>query len=461
MVISAVGFFVFQYVYFPERYADLRIREMEDVFGEEEFFVDNARSVLDTRSDVGYVRLLDHNGVLEKSFGFQDDEGFEKLTLKGPEEKTVLVGLRISAGKQFNFDALIWSLIFGSLMAVALSVFIHFVSNRSLGFIKEFSDAMKSITRGDYSVRLNESSLLVASSGIKRLYRDFNEMISSLNIVPDTPSEAKLAADSDSVEKSRDEKPFEGSRESKTGFLPKIVVSEHQSSQKDSWEAPDSSVKEEISRVEEISAQEIQESGDSPFSAPKVPYSEKTNTDVCVLVIKIADFEALIEDIPPSEINVLTAEYRKSISSIIVSFGGVLEAMLRDEVVAFFSGPDSDEESVAKLSSVCSAVEIMQFFASKTKEANISSGSRVKPKVGIASSKFFVSEESDIFTLAKPSVKEAKTLCDNARAWNIFVTKDFREGVRDFIEVKRQKIGDDICYAVTGVEESALERFER
>ena len=83
LLLSFSSVFVFQYFYFPERYSDLRVAEMEEVFGEEEFFADRARSVLDTRNDVGYIRLLDSNGVLEKSFGFQDDKGFEKLTLRG------------------------------------------------------------------------------------------------------------------------------------------------------------------------------------------------------------------------------------------------------------------------------------------------------------------------------------------------------------------------------------------
>ena len=120
-LLSFLAVFAFQYFYFPEKYADLIVEEMEEVFSEEVFFADRARSILDTRNNVGYVRLLDHNGVLEKSFGFQDDKGFEKLTLKGPEGKTVLLGLRSSVGKSFHLDALLWSLIFASLMAVVFT----------------------------------------------------------------------------------------------------------------------------------------------------------------------------------------------------------------------------------------------------------------------------------------------------------------------------------------------------
>ncbi len=452
--------FAFQYFYFPERYADLRVAEMEEVFGEEEFFADRARSVLDTRNDVGYVRLLDHNGVLEKSFGFQDDKGFEKLTLKGPEGKTVLLGLRSSVGKQFYLDALLWSLIFASLIAIVFTSLIRFISDRAFRFLGEFSEAVGSVASGDYSVRLDGRSSLIAGAGVQWLCREFNEMASSLE---------GGSADRDETEDSGDAD-FERSAELQTDFRPKIVLNQEESSETSSFEtpetssfeAPEDSFDEGLVEIVHVSDEEdVELVEEVPSAVTEVADSEGKKTDISILVVKIADFESLIEGISPSSINSLTADYRKSVSTTIASFGGTVESILRDEVVAFFTNPDPNLGPTAKLSCVCCAVEIMQLFAGVVDGQKVSARSDIKLKMGISSTDLSVSGESDVFALAKPFVDEAKALCNGARAWSVFVTTGFREGASDYLEVRREKVNGNLCYAVTGVEEEALQRTGR
>ena len=452
LILSSAAVFAFQHFYFPERYSDLRIAEMEEIFGEEDFFTDRARSVLDTRSDVGYVRLLDHNGVLEKSFGFQDDKGFEKLTLKGPEGKTVLVGLRSSVSKKFYFDAVLWSLIFGSLMAVVFTSLIRFVSDRAFRFFGEFSDAISSVASGDYSVRLDGRSSLVAGAGVQWLCREFNEMVSSLE---GESSERDGREESDGVD-------LDPSAGLQADFRPKIILSQEQPPEASSFEAPaDDSLDEGAVEIVHVSEEEDTEPEEAVSAVTGPADSEGEKTDVSILVVKIADFEGLIEDISPSSVNSLTADYRKSVSTTIASFGGKVEAILRDEVVAFFTGSDSSSGPVVKLSCVCCAVELMQLFAGVVDGKKISSQSDIKLKMGISSADLSVSEESDVFALAKPFVDKAKALCDRARAWSIFVTTDFREGASDYLEVRREKVEGELCYAVTGVEEEALRQAGR
>ncbi|MXZ48249.1 MAG: hypothetical protein F4235_05325 [Candidatus Dadabacteria bacterium] len=425
---------------------------MEEVFSEEVFFADRARSILDTRNDVGYVRLLDHNGVLEKSFGFQDDKGFEKLTLKGPEGKTVLLGLRSSVGKNFNLDALLWSLIFASLMAVVLTSLIRFISDRAFRFMGEFSEAVGSVASGDYSVRLDGRSSLIAGAGVQWLCREFNEMASSLE---------GGSADRDDTEDLEDAD-FDRSDELPTDFRPKIVLSPEQSSDVSSFQAPQDSFDEglvEIVHVEEVEEEDAEPEQEAPSAVTEIADSEGKKADISILVVKIADFETLIEDVSPSSVNSLTADYRKSVSTTISSFGGTVEAILRDEVVAFFTSPGPGP--AAKLNCVCCAVEMMQLFAGVVDGQKVSTRSDIKLKMGISSADLPVSDESDVFALAKPFVDEAKSLCDGARAWSVFVTTGFREGVSDYLEVRREKVDGNLCYAVTGVEEEALQRTGR
>ena len=453
-LLSFLAVFAFQYFYFPERYADLTVAEMEEVFGEEEFFADRARSVLDTRNDVGYVRLLDHNGVLEKSFGFQDDKGFEKLALKGPEGKTVLLGLRSSVGGKFHLDALLWSLVFASLMAVVFSSLIRFISDRAFRFLGEFSEAVGSVARGDYSVRLDGRSSLIAGAGAQWLCREFNEMASSLE---------GGSADRDDTEDSEDVD-FDRSAELPTDFRPKIVLSQEESSEVSPFRAPEDSFDEDSFDEGMVEVVHVEEEGagpeqDVPSAVTEIADPDGKNTDISILVVKIADFETLIEDVSPSGVNSLTADYRKSVSTTITSFGGTVEAILRDEVVAFFTSSDSGP--AAKLSCVCCAVEIMQLFAGVVDGQKVSARSDIKLKMGISSADLPVSDESDVFALAKPFVDEAKALCDGARDWSVFVTTGFREGASDYLEVRREKVDGNLCYAVTGVEEEALQQTER
>ena len=456
-MLSCLAAFVFQYFYFPERYADLRVAEMEEVFGEEEFFADRARSVLDTRNDVGYVRLLDHNGVLEKSFGFQDDKGFEKLTLRGPEGKTVLVGLRSSVGNKFSFDALLWSLIFGSLLAVVFTSLIRFVSDRAFRFLREFSDALSSVAGGDYSVRLDGRSSLIAGAGVQWLCREFNEMTSSLEGESVVRGGSGESEDADA----------EGSAEMQADFRPKIILSQEKPSEiqpEVRFESPPETsadlFDDGVVEIVHVPDEEDTEPEEAP-AVTGVADSEGEKTDVSILVVKIADFDSLVEDVSPSSVNSLTTDYRKSVSTTIDSFGGKVEAILRDEVVAFFTGSDSGSGPVAKLSCICCAVELMQLFAGVVDGEKISSQSDIKLKMGIASADLTVPEESDVFAQAKPFVDEAKALCDGARAWSIFVTTGFRESASDYLEVRREKVGGELCYAVTGVEEEALRQAGR
>ena len=458
LILSCLAVFVFQYFYFPERYADLRVAEMEEVFGEEEFFADRARSVLDTRNDVGYVRLLDHNGVLEKSFGFQDDEGFQKLALRGPEGKTVLVGLRSSIGKKFSFDALLWSLIFGSLLAIVFASLIRFVSDRAFRFLGEFSDALSSVAGGDYSVRLDGRSSLIEGAGVQWLCREFNEMTSSLE--GDSAVRGGLGESEDPD--------AEDSAEMQVDFRPKIILSQEKPSEiqpEVPFQAPpetsEDSFDDGVEEIVHVSDEEDAEPEQLSSPAAGSEDSEGEKTDISVLVIKIVDFENLIEDVSPSSVNSLTADYRKSVSTAISTFGGKVEAILRDEVVAFFTNSDPDAGPAAELSCVCCAVETMQLFAGVVNGQRIPGQSNLKLKMGAASADLAVPEESDVFTQAKPFVDEAKALCDGARAWSIFVTTDFRESASDYLEVRREKVQGELCYSVTGVEEEALRRTGR
>ena len=439
----------------------MRTAEMENVFGEEELFAEHSRSILNTRSDVGYVRLLDRNGVLEKSFGVQDDKGFEKLTLKGPEAKTVLVGIRTPSGNGTYFNIALWSLLTGSLLAVALSFFLRAMNARSLGFLGDFSDAMRRLSRGDYSARLDAS--ITADPRGAELAREFNEMASSLAPVP---SREKAADGDDSAgtgdastdpEETAREDSAARDGETQPSFRPKIVFRE-QESNPSAEVSPGSEARSGPGTAETVSGRPAAAEDDPP-AVSRDALSREEKTGVSVLVARIVDFDTFVRDLEPSEIDFLTAEYRKSLSNFVVSFGGVVETVLQDEVVAFFSDAGDGGRKAAELKSVCCAVEIMQFFGGAEDREATAGKFRTKVKTGISSAVLSVRADSGVFAEAEAFASEAKALCDGARGWSIFVSKDFRESVKEYLEVRRESVGGRLCYAVTGVEEDALETY--
>ena len=98
---------------------------------------------------------------------------------------------------------------------------------------------------------------------------------------------------------------------------------------------------------------------------------EKTRSRrVIVVVAKIADFQELTSTLDSSEFNSFLADYRKSASSIISNYGGVIEALMKDEIVAFFNAPE--EQTNPELRAICSAVEVLQHLATITRERKTS-----------------------------------------------------------------------------------------
>ncbi len=432
--------------------------ELEEVFEEEEFFAERAKAVLGTRSDVGYVRLLDENGVIEKSFGYQQDENYTKLALRGPEGKKVLIGIE-PVNNKFHSDSLLWSLLFGALMAAILSYFIRFVNSRSFRFLEEFSKGMNSVARGDYHVGLDENSFPSTGARVQKLCREFNKMVLSL----ENKSEVAVRAEDSEIES------VDLPADEQENFRPQTGTHE---------EAEDVENREDgriaIDQGEEATEEEVIEiidmdiSGDvdvvttqSPDDSVRISdydSQQRNGTELCVVIIRIAEYENVVEGLSPSDINSLMTEYRRSVSETVTSFGGAVEAMFRDEVVVFFTGSSLAADVSTKLSSICSAVEMIQFFAGAS--GHPSPGQQqIKLKMGISSTFFPGSAEADVFPIAKPVVDEAKILCGSARSWNILVTTDFRESLKDYLVVRREKVGDRMCYAVTGVEEESLERL--
>ncbi len=176
--------------------------------------------------------------------------------------------------------------------------------------------------------------------------------------------------------------------------------------------------------------------------------------NVTVIVAKIADFQELSNTLKPSEFNSFLADYRKAASAIISNYGGVIEALLKDEIVAFFNAPD--EQVNPELKAVCSAVEVLQLLASITKERKIEGKAPISGKIGIGMKSIPVYEDSGMPHGVKQITDMARKISTIAPVWRVIVSADVYGIVKEYVDARELKLGNEPYYSIVGVEEGVV-----
>jgi len=177
--------------------------------------------------------------------------------------------------------------------------------------------------------------------------------------------------------------------------------------------------------------------------------------NVTVVVAKIADFQELSNTLKPAEFNAFLADYRKAASAIISNYGGVIEALLKDEIVAFFNAPE--EQVNPELKAVCSAVEVLQLLASITRERKIEGKAAISGKIGIGMKSVPVyDDDSGMPHGVKQVTDMARKICTIAPVWRVIVSADVYQTVKDYVEARELKLGNDPYYSIVGVEEGVV-----
>lgn len=176
--------------------------------------------------------------------------------------------------------------------------------------------------------------------------------------------------------------------------------------------------------------------------------------NVTVVVAKIADFQELSNTLKPAEFNAFLADYRKAASAIISNYGGVIEALLKDEIVAFFNAPE--EQVNAELKAVSSAVEVLQLLASITRERKVEGKAAISGKIGIGLKSVPVYEDSGMPQGVKEVTDIARRICTVSPVWRVIVSADVYAIVKDYVEARELKLGNDSYYSIVGVEEGVI-----
>lgn len=390
-VLISVLISLFNSYYFTSTVTDERGQELARLFdGTGKSFADTSKDILNSRSDIVYIKLLNPEGVLLESFGGEDTGDLEIIPINTPENNTIVLGVVGKDWKSLMLSSLMWSALIGVAVSVVIIFILSLFSSGRNDSLENLIAAMKSVSRGDLAgARLDpESSDDVSTI---RAYETFNQMVDRMKKREDVEEEIPP-------------------------FQPTL-----------------------------ISANDEEEEEET-ISRPR---------NVTVVVAKIADFQELSNTLKPAEFNAFLADYRKAASAIISNYGGVIEALLKDEIVAFFNAPE--EQVNPELKAVCSAVEVLQLLASITRERKIEGKAAISGKIGIGMKSVPVyDDDSGMPHGVKQVTDMARKICTIAPVWRVIVSADVYQTVKDYVEARELKLGNDPYYSIVGVEEGVV-----
>lgn len=474
----AVAFF--HHYYFPQKYVDEKASELSQVFVNSTDFPDTAKKLLSSRNDVAYLKLLDHNGVLEESYGNDDVEGTERYLLNAPDNKTVVLGMYESGTTELDSYALVWSLLIGTVMSFGLILFIFVQSPHQDKALKRLESAMERVAAGDLTARLDIDSSNDEEVGIMSAYQSFNRMVNILNRKfgnSTDPYPVQYGDETEERESSRGDtyeySPFTSSEtdsDEHADTEPDADKENRQNEQSASQyeEKADDQESEEVDKVVDFGDYEDHpedekdgESGDDKGEdfRPRIVLPDTSQQpkkrNVTALVAKISDFEQLAQNLDSAELNSFLTSYRKAASTIIGDYGGVIEALLQDEIVALFNAPD--EQNKPELRSVCAAVEVLHVLVKMSKDRRSQGRPLISGKIGIGLDTVSFSSGSGIPNSVKNIVSDARDICEKCDEWKVQVSEELYDVVRDNVEVKQVDVDGRTVYSVMGVEEGVIE----
>lgn len=380
---------IFNYYFFTSAVSEHRANELAALFQTPDVsFEENAKNILNTRSDVLYVRLIDQEGILQHSYGNGEDENVEPFPITTEENNTILLGLTGQDYSSLIMPAVLWSALIGlGVSIISLLIFSFAASDRTQA-LEDLISAMKQLSRGDKTAQLELSSS-VDDITMLRVMETFNQMTENLDIT-------------------------KTSQEEEPSFQPTIIA--HDQEEEEDY-------------------------------APQ----ERTIT---VFVAKIADFQELSTNMNPEEFTGILEQFRNEASDIVANYGGRIEALLKDEVIAVFNSPQ--ELNKPELRSVCAAVEVLQVLAGITRERKLDGKTAISGKIGIGLKPIAVYEETGMPHGVRDVTDIARTISQVAPLWRVIVSTEVYNSVSEFVDAREMTMGNDSYYSIVGVEEGIV-----
>jgi|GEM_PF-847582 len=470
-LLIALAVSIFHNYYFPNKYVQTKSAEISGMFSENTDFSSTAKRLLSSRNDIAYLKLLDQNGVLEQSFGNDDVEGVKKFLINVPDNKSIILGMKETAGRNIDSYTLVWSLLIGAILALGLIVFLFIQGPPQVKALKRLESAMERVADGDLTARLEIDSSTDEEMGIMGAYRSFNRMVNTLN--RQFGEYSSYARDEHSKDEKRDNErysyefsPFQSAQTQNSEESAKDYKDEEvtDTEKEDSQVVEEADEREKVVDISEQMSKENQDKSEPPVEGagefrPRIvlPDTSKQpkHRNVTALVAKINDFEELAETLNSSELNSFLTSYRKAASTIIGDYGGVIEALLQDEIVALFNAPD--EQNKPELRSICAAVEVLQVLAKMSKDRRDEGKPVISGKIGIDKGSVAFSTGSGIPNSVKNIISAARDICEQSGIWKVVVSDKLYDIVKSNVEVKQSEIDGKNVYSIVGVEEGVIE----
>ena len=415
-LISAVNILYFKSIIFEKK-----VGSISSVFEQQGDFATIAKEILNTNKEVAYAKLVDENGVLQQSFGSSENLNIREFIVKTTEGSQIFLGIEKSAldfpvTLPFLFTTLI-SLLVLCLFLVVLKIFYPY-QKKSLN---RLNDAIMKISKKDYSVKLEIDSQLKDDVDMIKVFDSFNGLVGSLN-------------NNKKYEK------LNGINEIKS---PNGNLKVHSNGKAKTQSYNDPIIQEPIKSVE------IPKTG-GQISIIK----DSKNKTVVALVLKISDYHKLAEMYDSSELALLLTDYRKTASNIVSGYGGMVETLVRDELVALFNV--SDLQDKPELRAVSTGVELLHVLVELNKDKVKDDSPQITCKIGIYAASIPISKESGTPGNLGLVIDPAKNICDSASQWKLLLSEDVYASVKDYVEVMPQDIGSSAHYSVLTVEEGVI-----
>jgi len=179
LVISA-ALSVFNSYLYTKRFEKLEIKEIKALFENEVDFPREAKNLLQSRSEVAYVKLKNESGVLEESFGTENGEGINDVEINTPENKIIVVGLKRVLDKDLIISNVVWSVLIGvGLVLIFLVLFIQLSSDQSQN-LERLISAMKRVSPDNLDMKLAINESVQDEVAMIRAYDSFNQMMNRL-----------------------------------------------------------------------------------------------------------------------------------------------------------------------------------------------------------------------------------------------------------------------------------------
>jgi class 3 adenylate cyclase len=417
-LVSAVNFFYFKSLIF-----DKKVASISSAFEQQRDFATIAKEILNTNKEVAYAKLVDENGVLQQSFGSSENLNIKEFIIKNPEGSQIFLGIEKSA---LTFPMTLPLLLTTLISLLVLCIFLIVIKlyypyqKKSLNIL---NDAILKISKGDYSSKLEIGSQLKDDVDMIKVFDSFNEMADSLN-----------------SDKNYEKLNGAGELNASNGDL-KVHGNGTGTTKTQSYNDP--IIQEPIKSVE------------LPKAGGQISIiKDSKNKTVVALVSKISDYDRLAKMYDSSELALLLTDYRKTASNIVSGYGGIVETLVRDELVALFNV--SELQDKPELRAVSAGVELLHMLVELNKDKVKDGNRQITCKIGVFAASIPISKESGTPGNLGLVIDPAKSICDNASEWKLLLSEDVYASVKDYVEVMPQDIGSHAHYSVLTVEEGVI-----